>query len=61
MTWQVLMQEKMDRFSADRDVERARAERERQRLDALSEKTDKRVADLAGAIGALIERLPLAK
>ena len=47
LTWQVLMQEKMDRYSADRDAER-------KRLDALSEKTDERVASLVRAIGELI-------
>ena len=51
MKWQVLMQDNMDRFSADRD-------RERERLDQLWENTDKRIADLVGAIGKLIERLP---
>jgi hypothetical protein len=49
MNWQVLMQDKMDRFSEDRD-------RERQRLDQLWENTDKRIADLVAAIGKLIER-----
>lgn len=58
MTWQVLMQEKMDRFTADRDAERQRSDAERRRLDALSEKTDQRIADLVLAIGKLIERLP---
>ncbi|HEX4168053.1 MAG TPA: hypothetical protein VHZ55_21515 [Bryobacteraceae bacterium] len=51
MTWQVLMQEKMDRYTTERDAER-------KRLDALSEITDRRVADLVTAIGKLIERLP---
>lgn len=40
LTWQVLTQEKMDS--------------ERQRLDALSENTDRRIAELAAAIGGLI-------
>ena len=47
LTWQVLMQEKMDRYSADRDTER-------KRLDALSEKTDRGIASLVRAIGELI-------
>src|SRR5579863_3702630 len=46
MTWQVLMQEKMDRYAEDRD-------RDRKRLDQLSEKTDQRIAELVSAIGAL--------
>ena len=49
MTWHVLMQGKMDKFSEDRD-------RERKRLDQLWENTDKRIADLVAAIGKLIER-----
>jgi hypothetical protein len=51
MTWQVLMQDKMDRYAADRDAER-------QRLDALSAQTDKRIADLVSAIGPLSARMP---
>lgn len=47
MTWQVLMQEKMDRWQAE-------AALERKRLDTLTENTDKRIADLVSAIGALI-------
>jgi hypothetical protein len=47
MTWQVLMQDKMDKFAAERDAER-------KRLDQLSEKTDIRIAELVSAIGALI-------
>jgi hypothetical protein len=46
MTWQVLMQEKMDRFTAERDAER-------KRLDELWANTDKRIADLVSAIGEL--------
>ena len=56
LTWQVLMQEKMDRYSSDREADRLRAEAERKRLDALSEKTDERVASLVRAIGSLIEQ-----
>ncbi len=43
MTWQALMQEKMDRWAEDRQA----AEK---RLNALSEKTDQRIAELVGAI-----------
>ena len=43
MTWQVLMQDKMEKFDAERAVER-------KRLDTLWENTDKRIADLVGAI-----------
>jgi hypothetical protein len=49
MIWQVLMQDKMEKFSEDRD-------RERKRLDQLWENTDKRIADLVTTIGKLIER-----
>ncbi|MBV8898063.1 MAG: hypothetical protein JO051_16230 [Acidobacteriaceae bacterium] len=51
LTWQVLMQDKMDRAEAS-------AERERKRLDTLNEITDKRVADLVGAINKLIATRP---
>ena len=51
MTWQVLMQDKMDKFSADRDAER-------KRLDQLWENTDRRIADLVSSIGKLIEHRP---
>jgi septal ring factor EnvC (AmiA/AmiB activator) len=51
MTWQVLMQEKMDRWAEDRD-------RNQKRLDALSEKTDQRIAELVSAIGTLISSRP---
>jgi septal ring factor EnvC (AmiA/AmiB activator) len=47
MTWQVLMQEKMDRWAEDRD----RTER---RLNALREQTDQRIAEFVSAIGRLI-------
>ena len=47
MTWQVLMQ---DRFEKQALVQQA----EQARLNALSEKTDKRIADLVGAIGSLL-------
>jgi hypothetical protein len=43
MTWQVLMQDKMERDRED-------AARERQRLNQLNENTDKRIADLVAAI-----------
>ena len=49
LTWQVLMQEKMDRYSEERD-------RERKRLDEMWANTDRRIADLVTAIGALIQR-----
>jgi septal ring factor EnvC (AmiA/AmiB activator) len=51
MTWQVLMQEKMDRWAEDRD-------RNQKRLDALSEKTDQRIAELVSALGTLISSRP---
>jgi hypothetical protein len=50
MTWQVLMQDKMDRAEAARQQDREDAARERQRLNELNEITDKRIADLVGAI-----------
>jgi hypothetical protein len=49
MTWQVLMQDKMDK-------EREDAARERRRLDQLWENTDRRIADLVTAIGLLIQK-----
>ena len=49
MIWQMLMQDKMEKFSEERD-------RERKRLDQLWENTDKRIADLVAAIGQLIQR-----
>ncbi len=61
MIWQTLMQDKMDRFSADREAERVRAEAERKRLDTLWENTDKRIAELVAAIGKLIARPPETK
>ena len=51
MTWQVLMQ---DRFEKQALVQQA----EQARLNALSEKTDKRIADLVGAIGSLLASRP---
>ncbi|HZQ51867.1 MAG TPA: hypothetical protein VFB14_06705 [Bryobacteraceae bacterium] len=51
MTWQVLMQEKMDRMTATQQAEQ-------QRLNALSEKTDQRIAELVSAIGELIRNRP---
>lgn len=58
LTWQVLMQEKMERW--DRNWERSQEEaaRERKRLDALNEITDKRIADLVSAINRLIGERP---
>jgi hypothetical protein len=47
MTWQVLMQDKMDRS-------RGEADRERRRLDALSEKTDKCIAELVSAVSVFL-------
>ena len=58
MTWQVLMQDKMDKFDAARDADRQRAEAERKRLDALNGTTDKRIAELVGAVRDLINRIP---
>jgi hypothetical protein len=51
MTWQVLMQEKMDRYAEDRDRTNAR-------LDRLSEQTDQRIAELVSAIGKFIAARP---
>ena len=51
MTWQVLMQDKMDKQAAIQQTEQAR-------LNALSEKTDTRIAELVSAIGALIGSKP---
>jgi hypothetical protein len=45
MTWQVLMQDRFERHTGIQQAEQAR-------LNALSEKTDKRIADLVGAIGS---------
>ncbi|MGH9584456.1 MAG: hypothetical protein ACRD4O_16150 [Bryobacteraceae bacterium] len=50
MTWQVLMQDKVERIAATQQAEQ-------KRLNTLSENTDKRVAELVSAIGKLIERL----
>ncbi len=47
MTWQVLMQ---DRFEKQAAIQQA----EQVRLNTLSEKTDRRIADLVTAIGALV-------
>lgn len=44
LTWQVLMQDKIECMAATQAAEQ-------RRLDALSEKTDKRIADLVSAIG----------
>ena len=51
MTWQVLMQEKMDRMTATQQAEQ-------KRLNALSEKTDQRIAELVSAISELIRSRP---
>ena len=58
MTWQVLMQEKMDRWTEDRNRYAEERKHIEARLDALSAKTDERIAALVSAIGKLIERLP---
>jgi predicted nuclease with TOPRIM domain len=52
MTWQVLMQERFEKLAGEQQTERLR-------LNELSEKTDRRIADLVGAIGKLIDRMPL--
>ena len=51
MTWQVLVQ---DRVEKNWERSQAEAARERKRLDALNEITDKRIADLVTAIGQFI-------
>jgi len=56
MTWQVLMQEKMDKAETARQQEREDAARERKRLDQLWENTDKRIADLVTAFGQFIQK-----
>jgi hypothetical protein len=58
MTWQVLMQDKMEKFEAARETDRKDAARERARLDQLWENTDKRIADLVSAIGSLVASCP---
>jgi len=50
------MQDKMEKFAAAREADREDAVRERGRLDQLWENTDKRIADLVGAIGSLIAK-----
>jgi uncharacterized protein YaaN involved in tellurite resistance len=54
MTWQVLMQDKMDKAEAARLQDREEAARERQRLNQLNEITDRRIADLVGAIMRIV-------
>ena len=54
MTWQVLMQDKMDKAEAARQKDREDAARERQRLNELNEITDKCIADLVGAIMRIV-------
>jgi hypothetical protein len=54
MTWQVLMQDKMDKAEAARQQDREAAARERQRLNQLNQITDKRIADLVGAIMRIV-------
>jgi hypothetical protein len=54
MTWQVLMQDKMDKAEAVRQRDREEAARERLRLNQLNEITDKRIADLVGAIMRIV-------
>jgi len=56
MTWQVYMQDKMDKAEVARQQEREDAARERRRLDQLWENTDKRIADLVTAIGHLVSK-----
>ena len=51
MTWQVLMQDRFEKQAATQQAEQSR-------LNALSEKTDKRIADLVGAIGSLLASRP---
>ncbi len=51
MTWQVLMQDRFEKQVAAQQAEQAR-------LNQLSEQTDKRIADLVGAIGTLIASRP---
>ncbi len=51
MTWQVLMQDKMDKAEAARQKDREDAARESARLDA-------RVDKLVSSIGELIARIP---
>ena len=51
LTWQVLIQDKMERMQD-------KMEKTDQRLATLAEQTDKRIADLVTAIGKLIDRLP---
>jgi predicted nucleic acid-binding Zn-ribbon protein len=58
MTWQVLTQDQIRAMGEKVDKLADSHEAERQRLDALWANTDKRVADLVGAIGRLIDRLP---
>ncbi len=55
MIWQALMQDKMDRFSADREAERVRAEAEAEAPDTLW-KTRISASQLVAAIGKLIAR-----
>jgi hypothetical protein len=52
MTWQVLMQDRFEKQAAVQQAEQAR-------LNALSEKTDKRIADLVGAIGSPLASRPI--
>ncbi len=54
MTWQVLMQDKMDKAEAAHQRDREDAARERQRLNQLYEVTDKRIADLVAAIMRIV-------
>ncbi len=51
MTWQVLMQDRFEKQVAIQQAEQAR-------LNELSEKTDRRIAELVSAIGSLIASRP---
>jgi hypothetical protein len=54
LTWQVLMQDKMDRWEKTWERSMEEAALERKRLDTLYETTDKRIADLVAAIAKLL-------
>ena len=51
MTWQVLMQDRFEKQAAAQQAEQTR-------LNQLAENTDKRIADLVGAIGSLLTSRP---
>jgi hypothetical protein len=56
MTWEVLMQDRMEKADIARQQDREDSARERRRLDQLWENTDRRIADLVTAIGLLIQK-----